>query len=184
LWRRPIHRIQPSPFRDRIDSRDALEKIARTSFRKRRLTLRIRWVCFHALLFLALAAHHSLAQNAPADSRSAPSLSPTDSKEAPTKAAEPQPLPNPSISGQLETAVPHEAEGGKLAVKSAGQKESISLAIPQPIGTLAMLSYSCRRLPVGGSSTCRVAPITWRPRSRKHRDYGHELHFSRMPQQS
>jgi hypothetical protein len=78
--------------------------------------LHIRWVCFLALLFLALAALPSLGQNAPSNSPSAPSAAPTDTTAAPPKPADPQPLPNPSMSGPLQTAVPHEVEGGKLAV--------------------------------------------------------------------
>ncbi len=78
--------------------------------------MRIRLVCFIALFFVVLAALPSLGQNAPSDSQSAPSATPADSTATPTKPADPQPLPMPSMSGPLQTAVPHEVEGGKLAV--------------------------------------------------------------------
>ena len=77
--------------------------------------MRIRLLCFLSFLFLALTALPSLGQNAPSDPQSAPSSNPTDSA-AQTKPADPQPLPMPSMSGPLQTAVPHEVEGGKLAV--------------------------------------------------------------------
>jgi hypothetical protein len=60
--------------------------------------------------FLVLVALSAFGQTAPADS-SAPS-----STTAETKPADPQPLAMPSMSGPLQTAVPHEVEGGKLAV--------------------------------------------------------------------
>ena len=78
--------------------------------------MRIRLLCLVAFLFLALAALPSFGQNAPSDSPSAPSSTPADSAAAPTKPADPQPLPMPSMAGPLQTAVPHEVEGGKLAV--------------------------------------------------------------------
>jgi hypothetical protein len=78
--------------------------------------LRIRLVCFIALFFAVLAAIPSFGQNAPSDSQGAPSSSPADSTATQTKPADPQPLPMPSMSGPLQTAVPHEVEGGKLAV--------------------------------------------------------------------
>jgi len=78
--------------------------------------LRIRWVGFLALLFLALAGLPLLGQNAPAAPQSAPGSGSTDSTAAQTKPPDPQPLPNPSMSGPLQTALPHEVEGGKLAV--------------------------------------------------------------------
>src|SRR6266568_1201157 len=83
---------------------------------KRRLTLRIRLVCFIALLFVVLAALPSFGQNAPSDPQAAPSAAPADNPAAQTKPPDPQPLPMPSMSGPLQTAVPHEVEGGKLAV--------------------------------------------------------------------
>jgi len=73
-------------------------------------------VCFIALFFVVLAALPSFGQNAPSDSQGASSSNPTDSTAAQTKPADPQPLPMPSMSGPLQTAVPHEVEGGKLAV--------------------------------------------------------------------
>ena len=79
--------------------------------------MRIRFVSFVALFILvALVALPSLGQSAPSDSQSAPSSTPTDSAAAPTKAPDPAPLPMPSMAGPLQTAVPHEVEGGKLAV--------------------------------------------------------------------
>jgi hypothetical protein len=71
---------------------------------------------FLSFLFLALVALPSLGQDAPSDSQSAPTSAPTDSAAAATKPADPAPLPMPSMSGPLQTAVPHEVEGGKLAV--------------------------------------------------------------------
>src|ERR1700736_3860922 len=82
---------------------------------KRRLTLRIRLLCLIPF-FLALMALPFFGQTAPSDSQGAPSSTPADSAAAPTKPADPQPLPMPSMSGPLQTAVPHEVEGGKLAV--------------------------------------------------------------------
>jgi Putative beta-barrel porin-2, OmpL-like. bbp2 len=78
--------------------------------------LRIRLVCFIALLFVVLAALPSFGQNAPPDSQGAPSSNPADNTAAQTKPPDPQPLPMPSMSGPLQTALPHEVEGGKLAV--------------------------------------------------------------------
>ena len=77
--------------------------------------MRIRFL-FLSLLLLALVALPSMGQNAPSDSQSAPSSAPTDSAIAATKPADPAPLPMPSMAGPLQTAVPHEVEGGKLAV--------------------------------------------------------------------
>jgi hypothetical protein len=76
--------------------------------------LRIRLVLLSSL-FLALAAYPSLGQNA-SDSQSPPSSAPTDNATTATKPADPTPLPMPSMSGPLQTAVPHEVENGKLAV--------------------------------------------------------------------
>jgi hypothetical protein len=80
---------------------------------KRRLTLRIRLLLF---LVLALVALPSFGQNAPSDPQAAPTTTPADNTAAQTKPPDPQPLPMPSMSGPLQTAVPHEVEGGKLAV--------------------------------------------------------------------
>jgi Putative beta-barrel porin-2, OmpL-like. bbp2 len=77
--------------------------------------LRIR-LLFLSFLFLALVTLPSLGQSAPSDSQSAPTSAPTDSAAAAPKPADPAPLPMPSMSGPLQTAVPHEVEGGKLAV--------------------------------------------------------------------
>lgn len=76
--------------------------------------MRIRLVLLSSL-FLALAAYPSLGQNA-SDSQSPPSSAPTDNATTATKPADPTPLPMPSMSGPLQTAVPHEVENGKLAV--------------------------------------------------------------------
>jgi hypothetical protein len=79
--------------------------------------LRIRLLCSFALLFVVLAAVLSLGQTAPADPQSAPASTPAPADSAtPAKPADPQPLPMPSMSGPLQTAVPREMEGGKLAV--------------------------------------------------------------------
>lgn len=77
--------------------------------------MRLR-LLFLSFLFLALVALPSWGQNAPSDSQSAPTSAPTDSAAAAPKPADPAPLPMPSMSGPLQTAVPHEVEGGKLAV--------------------------------------------------------------------
>src|SRR5947207_6327160 len=74
----------------------------------RRSTLRMRVVCFLALFVVALAGLRSVGQN--------PTASPTDSTTPTATPNPPAPLPNPSMSGPLQTAVPHEVEGGKLAV--------------------------------------------------------------------
>ena len=58
-----------------------------------------------------LVACSAFGQTAP-DSQTAPSSTPADQP----KPADPQPLSMPSMSGPLQTAVPHEVEGGKLAV--------------------------------------------------------------------
>jgi hypothetical protein len=70
--------------------------------------LRMRVVCFLALFVVALAGLRSVGQN--------PTASPTDSTTPAATPDPPAPLPNPSMSGPLQTAVPHEVEGGKLAV--------------------------------------------------------------------
>lgn len=68
----------------------------------------MRVVCFLALFVVALAGLRSVGQN--------PTTSPTDSTTPAAAPDPPAPLPNPSMSGPLQTAVPHEVEGGKLAV--------------------------------------------------------------------
>jgi len=78
--------------------------------------LRIRLQFFLPFLVLALVALPSFGQNAPSDPQAAPSAAPADNTAAQTKPPDPQPLPMPSMSGPLQTAVPHEVEGGKLAV--------------------------------------------------------------------
>src|SRR5438552_10181721 len=74
------------------------------------ITLRIRLL--FPFLFLALVALPSFGQNAPSDPKSATA----DNAAAQPKVADPQPLPMPSMSGPLQTAVPHDFEGGKFAV--------------------------------------------------------------------
>jgi hypothetical protein len=70
--------------------------------------LRMRVACFRVLFVVALATLQSVGQN------SAPS--PPDSTAPAAAPTPPAPLPTPSMSGPLQTAVPHEVEGGKLAV--------------------------------------------------------------------
>src|ERR1700752_4685668 len=81
---------------------------------KRRSTLRIRLLFLSCLL--AAMATPSLGQAPSAAPQSAPSSTPADSAATPTKPPDPAPLPMPSMAGPLQTAVPHEVEGGKLAV--------------------------------------------------------------------
>lgn len=74
-----------------------------------------------AFLLLALLAIPSFGQSASSDPQAAPTSAPVDNTAAPAKPADakppdPQPLPMPSMSGPLQTAVPREMEGGKLAV--------------------------------------------------------------------
>jgi len=78
--------------------------------------VRIRLLCFLPFLFLALVALPSFGQNAPSDPQATSSSTPADNTAAPTKPSDPQPLPMPSMSGPLQTAIPHEFEGGRLAV--------------------------------------------------------------------
>ena len=68
----------------------------------------MRVACFRVLFVVALATLQSVGQN------SAPS--PPDSTAPAAAPTPPAPLPTPSMSGPLQTAVPHEVEGGKLAV--------------------------------------------------------------------
>ena len=70
--------------------------------------MRMRVACFLALFVVALTGLRSVGQN--------PTASPTDSTTPTATPNPPAPLPNPSMSGPLQTAVPHEVEGGKLAV--------------------------------------------------------------------
>src|SRR6202162_2861809 len=83
------------------------------------ISLRIRFLL--PFLLLALVALPAFGQNAPSDPQAAPGPTPPDNTAAQTKPAEtspphPQPLPMPSMSGPLQTAIPREMEGGKLAV--------------------------------------------------------------------
>src|SRR5436190_11210914 len=68
----------------------------------------MRAACFLALFVVALAGLGSVGQN--------PTASTTDSTTPAATPDPPAPLPSPSMSGPLQTAVPHEVEGGKLAV--------------------------------------------------------------------
>src|SRR5438552_15359052 len=81
---------------------------------KKEITLRVRLLL--PFLFLALVALPSFGQNAPSDPQDGPGPTPAPNAAAQTKAADPQPLPMPSMSGPLQTAVPHDFEGGKFAV--------------------------------------------------------------------
>jgi len=81
---------------------------------------RFRLVLAGTLLLVAsFATRSGLAQDAssstPADNTAA-QTKPSDAKPADAKPPDPQPLAMPSMSGPLQTAVPHEVEGGKLAV--------------------------------------------------------------------
>src|SRR5205807_10474682 len=112
----PLHRTINSPpprlantFQTRVMpvSSDLTQKIR---FSQRRSILRTRLLYFLSV-FLMLVACSAYGQTAP-DSQTAPSSTPADQP----KPADPQPLSMPSMSGPLQTAVPHEVEGGKLAV--------------------------------------------------------------------
>jgi hypothetical protein len=67
-------------------------------------------------VFLALLALPCFGQNAPSESQPSPGSVPADRLAAEAKPADPQPLPMPSMSGPLQTAIPHDFEGGKFAV--------------------------------------------------------------------
>jgi Putative beta-barrel porin-2, OmpL-like. bbp2 len=69
--------------------------------------LRLQVVFLLVVFVLALTASPSMGQT--------PASSSTDTTTPATVPA-PAPLPTPSMSGPLQTAVPHEVEGGKLAV--------------------------------------------------------------------
>ena len=76
--------------------------------------MRTRFTLFAFLIVASLAC---LGQNAPSDSQSAPAPTTSDTTAAQAKAPDPpQPLAMPSMSGPLQTAVPHEVEYGHLAV--------------------------------------------------------------------
>jgi hypothetical protein len=78
--------------------------------------LRTRHICFLAVFVLALAAFPSFGQTTSSDPQSTSASTPASTPAADTKPPDPQPLPMPSMSGPLQTAVPREMEGGKLAV--------------------------------------------------------------------
>jgi hypothetical protein len=70
---------------------------------------------FSLVLLAALCVFAAFATER-ASAQDAPSSAPADNTAAQPKPADPQPLAMPSMSGPLQTAVPHEVEGGKLAV--------------------------------------------------------------------
>ena len=86
--------------------------------------MRIRLSCCLQLLLLALVALRSFGQNSQnitSDPPVAPASAPADTaapqpKPADPKPPDPQPLPMPSMSGPLQTAIPHEIEGGKISI--------------------------------------------------------------------
>src|SRR5438045_9490755 len=79
-------------------------------FSQRRSILRTRLLYFLSV-FLMLVACSAFGQTAP-DSQTAPSSTPADQP----KPADPQPLSTPSMSGPLQTAVPHAGEGATRPV--------------------------------------------------------------------
>src|SRR5258708_37765412 len=88
---------------------------------ERRSLLRIRGACFLAVLFLAFAAFPCFGQQSPdPNSQGAPSSTPADGTSTPATPSAPAPLPMPSMSGPLTTAIPHEIGSsetvGKLEV--------------------------------------------------------------------
>src|ERR1700676_2246775 len=90
---------------------------------ERRSLLRIRWVCFLAVLFVAFATFTCFGQHTPdptsqgaqasppADQTPAPTA-PATPAAAPAAPAAPAPLPMPSMAGPLATAIPHEVPAG------------------------------------------------------------------------
>ena len=72
--------------------------------------MRLRLICIVAVFVLAAAVLPSLGQTP------APSSTDTTAPPPPPAPAAAAPLPTPSMSGPLQTATPHEVEGGKLAV--------------------------------------------------------------------
>ncbi len=83
--------------------------------------MRIRLLYLLPLWFLALIALPSFGQSAPSNPQAALSSTPADNtaaqpKPADPKPPDPQPLPMPSMSGPLQTAIPHDIEGGKLEI--------------------------------------------------------------------
>ena len=90
---------------------------------ERRSLLRIRWVCFLAVLFVAFATFTCFGQQTPdPNSQGAPASTPADQTPAPAAPATPAaapaapaapaPLPMPSMAGPLATAIPHEVPAG------------------------------------------------------------------------
>jgi len=75
--------------------------------------MKIRWVSLLAPLFFALTVLPSFGQqNPPPNAPSAQSSTPAGGASTPSAPAAPQPLPNPSMTAPLQTAVPHEVDGG------------------------------------------------------------------------
>jgi Putative beta-barrel porin-2, OmpL-like. bbp2 len=76
--------------------------------------LRIRFLSL--LVFVVAVTLASFGQTTSSDPQSAPSSSPSAAPASTPAPAAPAPLPMPSMSGPLQTAVPHDVEGGKLQV--------------------------------------------------------------------
>jgi len=75
--------------------------------------MQIRWVSFLALLFVSLTVLPSFGQqNPPPNTPSVPSSTSAGGTSTPAAPAAPQPLPMPSMTAPLQTAVPHEIDGG------------------------------------------------------------------------
>ena len=98
--------VKKFPQCSRIRRRAALGSLNDQVFKKE-IHLRIRAVCCLVLFVAGLAALPSSGQT------TIPTPAPTDTAGQPSP---PAPLPTPSMSGPLQTAVPHEVEGGKLQV--------------------------------------------------------------------
>lgn len=82
--------------------------------------MRTRFFASMVLLFAVTMTVSSLGQTTSTDPQSAPSSTPSTAPASAPAAAPaptpPAPLPMPSMSGPLQTAVPHDLEGGKLQV--------------------------------------------------------------------
>src|SRR5215471_3554167 len=86
------------------------------AFEQARFALHTRSLGVVILLAALLVALPMFGQNAPPSASPATSAPAADPKPPDPKPPDPQPLPMPSMAGPLQTAVPHEVEGGKLAV--------------------------------------------------------------------
>src|ERR1700692_3544912 len=81
---------------------------------ERRSLLRIGGACFLALSFVAFVAFPCFGQQSPdPNSQGAPSSTPAGGTSTPATPADPAPLPMPSMSGPLATAIPHEIAVGR-----------------------------------------------------------------------